>query len=74
MRKNRESDEVNDGDKVRYGFSAQQVLALEGDKNVIIDNRNPDKLFIDSASLIPVLVNAIKELSAKVAELEAKVK
>jgi hypothetical protein len=60
--------------RVHYGFSAQNLLALEGDKAVIIDESNPEKLALNGSSLIPVLVNAIKELSAKVAELEAKVK
>jgi hypothetical protein len=29
---------------VRYGFKAQDILALEGEDNVIIDNENPDNL------------------------------
>lgn len=72
MRKERGSDEIGSGDKVHYGFSAQQVLALEGENPVVIDNRNPDKLFIDGASLIPILVNAIKELTAEINLLKGK--
>ena len=47
---------------VRYGFKAQDILALEGDDNaVIIDNEDPDKLRYNGEALVPVLVNAIKE-------------
>jgi hypothetical protein len=49
---------------VRYGFKAQDILALEGDTPVIIDNEDLDKLRFNESSLIPVLVNAIKELKA----------
>jgi hypothetical protein len=58
---------------VRYGFKAQDILELEGDTSVIIDNENPDKLRFNSDSLIPVLVNAIKELTARLETLENKV-
>jgi len=50
---------------VRYGFKAQDVLALEGDAPVIIDADNPDKLYFNDQSMIAVLVNAIKELKAE---------
>ena len=64
-------DETPNGNK-RYGFLAQEVMALEGDDPVIIDNEVPEKLKYQGESLVPVLVNAIKELSAKVAALEAQ--
>jgi hypothetical protein len=57
---------------VRYGFKAQDVLALEGDTPVIIDTEDLDKLRFNSDSLIPVLVNAIKELTARLQILEDK--
>ena len=57
---------------LRYGFLAQDILALEGDKAVIIDNENPEKLRYNGESLVPVLVKAIQELNAKVTALEAK--
>ena len=58
---------------VRYGFKAQDILALEGDDNaVIIDNENPDKLRYNGEALVPVLVNAIKELAAENAALKAR--
>lgn len=56
---------------VRYGFKAQDILALEGENSVVIDAEDSEKLRINSDSLIPILVNAIKELSARVAALEA---
>lgn len=59
---------------VRYGFKAQDILALEGDTPVIIDNEDIEKLRFNSDSLIPVLVNAIKELTARLDILENKVK
>jgi len=59
----REDDTPNGN--VRYGFKAQDVLALEGENSVIIDAENPDKLYYNSDSLVPVLVNAIKELKAE---------
>ena len=57
---------------LHYGFPAQDILALEG-TGVIVNADDPEHLRLNSADLIPVLVNAIKELTAKVAELEAKV-
>ena len=51
---------------VRYGFKAQDVLALEGDNPVVVDAEDADKLRFNDQSLIAVLVNAIQELSAKV--------
>jgi trimeric autotransporter adhesin len=55
---------------VRYGFKAQDILALEGDNPVIIDNQNPDSLRYRETALIPILAKAIQELSAKNDALE----
>jgi hypothetical protein len=55
---------------MHYGFKAQDILALEGDNNVIIDNEQSDHLKYKGEHLVPVLVNAIKELTARVKELE----
>jgi hypothetical protein len=57
--------------KYRYGFSAQEILAAEGDKPVIASAENPDKLQVTSDYLVPVLVNAIKELNAELSALTA---
>jgi len=61
--------EVPHGNK-RYGFLAQDILELEGENNVIIDNEDTDNLKYQGEALVPVLVNAIKELTARVKELE----
>lgn len=57
---------------VRYGFKAQEVLALEGDNPVIVDAEDSEKLRFNDQSLLAVLVNAIKELTAEVNNLKAK--
>ena len=68
FKKSRE-DDTPTGD-VRYGFKAQDILALEGDNPIIIDNHDPENLKYKGEHLVPVLVNAIKELTARVKELE----
>ena len=50
---------------IRYGFKAQDVLALEGSNPVIVDAENAEKLRFNDQSMIAVLVNAIQELNAK---------
>jgi hypothetical protein len=57
-------------EKKRYGFSAQEILELEGENPVIVSNDNPDKLFLTNDYLVPVLVNAIKELSVEIETLK----
>ena len=59
-----ETQELTDTHK-RYGFSAQEVLALEGEDPVIVSDKNPDNLGMNYEYMIPVLVNAIKELDAE---------
>ena len=56
----------------RYGFKAQDILALEGDNPIIIDNEDVDNLKYQGEALMPVLVKAIQELSAKNDALEAR--
>ena len=56
----------------RYGFLAQDVLEIEGDNPVIVDTEDLDKLKLKESNLIPVLVNAIQELTAEVQTLKAK--
>ena len=67
----RDSEEPNG--PVRYGFKAQDILALEGGTGVIIDNEDPDKLRYNGEALVPVLVNAVNELTAMVKTLQAEV-
>ena len=56
----------------RYGFKAQDILALEGDNPVIIDNENEDNLKYQGEALVPVLVKAIQELSTENEALKAR--
>jgi hypothetical protein len=58
---------------VRYGFLAQEVLELEGEKPVLIDNEDPEHLRMVNDHLNAILVNAIKELSAKNDDLAAQI-
>ena len=68
-----ETGEVTD-DRYRYGFSAQNVIENEEDPEhpIIGSISNPDMLTLSPTDMIPVLVNAIKELSAKSAALQAQ--
>ncbi len=57
----------------RYGFYAQDVLALEGDP-VIVNADEADRLKLNETALIPVLVNALKEMAGQVEGLQAQIK
>ena len=70
FKKSRENETPNG--KARYGFKAQEILELEGDNPVIINDEDTDNLKLTGAYLVPVLVNAIKELKARIEELEKK--
>lgn len=65
-------DETPSGNK-RYGFLAQEVLALEGEDNVIVDNETPDHLRYNGESLVPVLVKAIQQQSYIIKELKQRI-
>jgi len=58
---------------LRYGFKAQDILALEGESSVIIDADDPEKLRYQGESLVPVLVKAIQELKAELETVKAQV-
>jgi hypothetical protein len=65
FRKERGSDEPEEGARRRFGFPAQSVLAIEGDNPVIVDASDPEYLKMTEGMLVPVLVNAIKELTQR---------
>ncbi len=65
-RKSREENVPQINARPRYGFLAQDVLALEGSNTVIVDDRDAENLKFNDQSLLAVLVNAIQELSKKV--------
>ena len=63
---------IKDG-SIRAGFIAQELQEAQTGNNwlqLVLDD-NPDKLEANEGHLIPVLVKAIQELSAKVKALEA---
>jgi len=58
----------------RYGFKAQDILLIEGSNSVVVDKSDSENLKYNQDSLIPILVNAINELTEKVKSLEEKLK
>lgn len=63
-------------DLLDYGFSAQSLLKVtEVDENLecIVDRTNEDKLRIRQNHLIPIIVQAIKDLKRKIEILEHKI-
>jgi hypothetical protein len=56
----------------RYGFLAQDVQEVEDGDHVIVDERNQDQFGINTDYLIPILVNAVKELKQRVEHLESQ--
>ena len=70
---------MRDGAKVgipEIGFIAQELQTAQQDAALTVPNlvnaENPDRLEAGYGALIPILVKAIQELSARVAALEAK--
>jgi hypothetical protein len=67
---NRES-----GDKDLLGFIAHEVAphipeAVEGEKDAVDDEGNPAYQSLAAAKMIPYLVGAVRDLSARIKELE----
>ena len=54
------------------GFIAQELQTVDDDFLRLVSDANPDKLEVAYGKLVPVLVKAIQELSAKVTVLENK--
>jgi hypothetical protein len=65
--------EVTD-DRYRYGFCAQEILANEENPQhpVIIGIDNEEMYSLNETQLLPVLVNAVKELSSRVDSLQTE--
>jgi hypothetical protein len=68
--KDRETGELKD-DKKRYGFSAQEIASLE-DEPIIVNDPDGEDLGVTHDYLLPILVNAIKELDAENKELKER--
>ena len=71
---------MRDGGKVGIedtGFIAQDLQQVQQDTGVeipgLVSANNPERLEAAYGKLVPVLVQAIKDLSAKVNELEARI-
>ena len=47
-------------------------MALEGEDPVIVSDKNPDNLGMNYEYMIPILVNAIKELDVENQELKIR--
>ena len=74
---NRSEKDVNGNDfysenkgKKDFGFVAQEVQALDNDTLRLIYNSNPEKLEMSYGKLVPILVQAVKELTARLEALE----
>lgn len=58
---------------LRYGFLAQDVLAVEGSAPVIVDDSDLDNLKMRESLIVPALVKAVQELSAELALLKQQI-
>ena len=56
--------------KKDFGFVAQEVQALDNDTLRLIYNSNPEKLEMSYGKLVPILVQAVKELTSRLEALE----
>jgi len=73
--KNRITGLIKDPEgKRRYGFSAQEVLEAEADHPVIVSAENPELLMMTPDHMLPILVNAIKEMSAEMNIMSDEIK
>ena len=70
--KDRETGEVTD-QTPRYGFLAQEILAAEGDPAILVDDNDPENLKLRESMMIPILVQAIKELHEEVKALKQQI-
>jgi len=73
----RGSEKLREGEKIHYGFSAQNILeqehnAVPDENGVIISEDWPDQLQFTESHIIPVLTNAVKELDAENIEIRAE--
>jgi len=64
-------------DAADSGFIAQEVLAAVGSDNSylkLVDTTDPEQLRLASSYLIPVLVNAINELTAELELIKREIR
>ena len=62
---------------IKAGFIAQEVQEVLKEENAeytaIVNDKDPDKLQVGASGMIPMMINAIKELSAENTALKARV-
>ena len=70
---NKDGEEFYSSNKGKkdFGFIAQEVKELDNDTLRLVYEENPDKLELSYGKLVPVLVQAIKELKAEIELLKA---
>ena len=56
--------------KKDFGFVAQEVQALDDDTLRLVYSSNPEKLEMSYGKLVPILVQAVKELTSRLEALE----
>jgi hypothetical protein len=66
----RETQQPTTGD--RYGFIAQDIQSIEGSTSILVDDTDADNLKLKESMIVPVLVKAIQELTARVEQLESQ--
>ena len=70
--KDRNTNIIRDS-KPRYGFLAQDILEIENLPRVLVDDEDPENLKLRESMLMPVMVQAIKDLSVEVESLKLQV-
>ena len=70
----REGEEFYSANKGKkdFGFIAQEVQSVDDDTLRLVYDENPEKLELSYGKLVPILVQAIKELKAEVELLKNK--
>ncbi len=68
--RNSRTTTANDG-VCRYGFLAQDIQETEDGDKVIVNEDNSEQYGINTDYIVPILVNAVKDLKARVEALEA---
>jgi len=67
FKKTREETEAHG--PLRAGFLAQDIVPLE-DRPIVIDRDDPEKLRLQGEALVPILVNAVKQLADEIKALK----
>ncbi len=70
---NREGEEFYSANKGKkdFGFIAQEVKELDNDTLRLVYDENPEKLELSYGKLVPILVQAVKELKAEIELLKS---